>query len=72
VYADPELLGAHSERVEVEIANGWVGAEEMVATKRASGDHHGVAWEHYTGLSHANCWSRNEAKSAPCHFQAFR
>jgi hypothetical protein len=46
VYADPELLGAHSERVEVEVTNGWVGAEEMVATKGASGDHHGVAWEH--------------------------
>ena len=43
VHQDPKLAGADSQRVEVELADGGVRAEEVMTTKGATGDHDGVA-----------------------------
>jgi hypothetical protein len=53
VYKDAELSGTHGEGVEVELTDGRVGSEEVVASEGAARDHHSVAREHKAGLRHA-------------------
>jgi len=62
VHKDAELSGAESERVQVEPADGGIGAEEVMAAKGPSSNHHGVAGEHEPGLSHG---TGRDAQSAP-------
>lgn len=53
VYEDTKLLGTHGQRIEVELTDGRVRAEQVMTAKRASSDHHRVAGEHEARLGHA-------------------
>jgi putative transposase len=64
--------GAHGERVEVELADSRVGTEQVMAAKGASGDHHGVAAEHESWLSHGHGRSTNQAVVAASQFNPLR
>jgi hypothetical protein len=47
---DAELASADGERVQVELTDGRIGTEEVMAAKGAAGDHEGVARHHEAGL----------------------
>ena len=70
VHEDAKLLGTHGEDVEVELPNGRVGSKEVVATQGTAGDHHGVAWEHEGGLSHAWRVRTKHARAAASDFKS--
>jgi hypothetical protein len=46
------VAGADGERVQVELANGGVGTEQVMAAKGTACDHQGVARDHEAGLRH--------------------
>ena len=50
VHEDAELPGADGKGVEVELPDGGIGPEEVVAAKGASSDHQGVAGDYEPGL----------------------
>jgi hypothetical protein len=52
MHEDPELAGADGERVQVELTDGRIGTEKVMAAKGATGDHQGVARDHEAGLRH--------------------
>ena len=72
VHEDAELLGTDAECVEIELADGGVRTEQVMAAKGAPGDHHGVAREHEAGLGHAHGWSRNQATPLSRDLHALR
>jgi hypothetical protein len=56
----------------VELTDGRVGTEEMMAAKGMAGDHEGVAGDHEAGLSHAR-WTRTKRARVPeSDFNALR
>ena len=68
VHQDPKLTGADGQSVEVELAAGGVGAEQVMTTKGGTGEHHGVAGQDETGLSHAGSVRTESANSLGCDF----
>ena len=50
MHEDAELPGADGKGVEVELPDGGIGPEEVVAAKGASSDHQGVAGDYEPGL----------------------
>jgi hypothetical protein len=49
----PKLLGTYAKRVEIELGDCGVGAEEVMSAEGAAGDHARFASEDHAWLSHA-------------------
>ena len=65
MHQDPELTGAHRQRVEVELADGGVGAKEVVAAQGAARDHQGATGQDEEGLGHAQQGEQESGHVAP-------
>jgi hypothetical protein len=72
VHENTEPPGAQGKRVQVQPTDRGIGTEEMMAAKRTSGDHQGIAGDHEAGVRHASMQSTNRATIRGNDFNALR